>query len=310
MGAPSTIRGAIPALTPSFSIITTCKGRLEHLKRSLPTMVAQDAEVIVVDYSCPEGTADFVERDYPQAKVVRVEGQKGFSNWNARNRGAAVATGEMLLFCDADTILAEGAVAKIAEVLPPKSYGFFTRVATEKFNRSNSRLAKNQMRGFHVLPARAFRALGGYDDVPEGYAAGGDTDLEDRMNQQGLKGFQLGEGLVEDVIEHPHESRFTHHSDPIVISYAAGLLYRRAKIALMNQLRKPNLPLKTRQEIYKAARTAAADIAKGKNVATLSVAFERRTIGMPRQLGFEQGEHSSTIVVRINMKGKLDRIPQ
>ena len=41
-----------------------------------------------------------------------------------------------------------------------------------------------------------------------------------------------------------------------------------------------------------------------------TVAFERRTIGMPRQLGFEQGEHSSTIVVRINMKGKLDRIPQ
>ncbi len=43
---------------PKFSIITTCKGRLEHLKQTLPAMLAQkDSEVIVVDYSCPHGTA-------------------------------------------------------------------------------------------------------------------------------------------------------------------------------------------------------------------------------------------------------------
>ena len=34
----------------TFSIITTCKGRLDHLKQSLPTMIDQGAkEVIVVD---------------------------------------------------------------------------------------------------------------------------------------------------------------------------------------------------------------------------------------------------------------------
>jgi len=297
-------------MTPSFSIITTCKGRLEHLKQTLPTMLAQDAEVIVVDYSCPEGTAELVERDHPQAKVVRVEGEQGFSNWKARNHGAAVATGDMLLFCDADTFLAKGAVQTIAKTLPEKCFGFFSRFATEKFNRTGTRLAKNQLRGFHVLPTSVFRALGGYDEVPEGYAAGGDTDLEDRMIRRGLKNFELGEGIVEDVIEHAPETRFTHHSDPIAMSYASGLLYRRAKLALMNQLRKPNLPLKMRQDIYAAARKAATDIAAGKPTASLSVAFERRVIGMPRQLGFEQGEHTASIVVRINMKNKRDRPPE
>jgi glycosyltransferase involved in cell wall biosynthesis len=298
-------------LTRSFSIITTCKGRLDHLKRSLPTMLGQDgAEVIVVDYSCPEGTADFVEREFPQAKVVRVEGEKGFSNWKARNRGAAAATGDVLLFCDADTLLADGAIATLAKSLPPKTFGFFTRTSSEKYNRSGSRIAKNQLRGFHVVPARAFKALGGYDEVAGGYAAGGDTDLEERMVRRGLKGHKLGDGIVDDVIEHAPETRFTYHDDPIAISYAAGLLYRRAKLALLNISRKPNLPLKVRQNLYKTARTAAGDIAKGKNVASMNVTFEKQPIGMPRQLGFEQGHHTLSLIVRINMSKKIDRPPE
>jgi len=297
-------------LTPSFSIITACKGRLDHLKRSLPAMLAQGGEVIVVDYSCPEGTGDFVAREYPAAKLVRVEGEKGFSNWKARNRGAEVATGEILLFCDADTILAKGAIEKLGQELPPRTFGHFTRHSTEKFNRKQSRIANNQLRGFHVIRAGLFRGLGGYDEVPEGYAAGGDTDLEERMMRRGFKGFQLGEGIVEDVIEHPRESRFTHHADPMAISYAAGMLYRRAKSALMSLARKSNLPLKTRQDIYRTARRAAADIANGKNVATISVAFEKSMIGMPRQLGFEKGQQTASIVVRIAMNGKIDHPPE
>jgi hypothetical protein len=31
---------------------------------------------------------------------------------------------------------------------------------------------------------------------------------------------------------------------------------------------------------------------------------------MPRQLGFQEGVQSASIVVRINMKTKIDRIPE
>lgn len=297
-------------MTPTFSIITACKGRLEHLKRSLPAMLAQEgAEVVVVDYSCPEGTADFIEREYPQVRVVRIEGEAGFSNWRARNRGAAAATGEMLLFCDADTILAEGAAEALAKILPQRSFGFFTRVSTQRFNKKGERLSHNQLRGFHVLPARMFRALGGYDEVLEGYAAGGDTDLEERLARRGFKGHKLGEGIVEDVIEHDNQARFTHHSDPIALSYAAGLLYRRAKLVLLGAMPAPNLPLKTRQQLYRTARGAAADFVKGKNVASLTVTFEKRPIGMPRQLGFERGNHTVSLTVRIDMRDRIEGPP-
>src|SRR5260370_11681104 len=40
---------------PRLSVVVPCKGRLQHLRRSLPTFVAQpDSEVIVVDYDCPD----------------------------------------------------------------------------------------------------------------------------------------------------------------------------------------------------------------------------------------------------------------
>ena len=103
--------------------------------------------------------------------------------------------------------------------------------------------------------------------------------------------------------------RFTYHSDPIALSYAAGLLYRRAKLALLSALPTPNLPLKARQQLYKTARAAASDMAKGKNVASMTVTFEKRPIGMPRQLGFERGHHSVSLTVRIDMRDKIDAPP-
>ena len=43
-------------------IITTCMGRLAHLRQSLPSFTAQpDTSVVVVDYSCPERSGEWVE---------------------------------------------------------------------------------------------------------------------------------------------------------------------------------------------------------------------------------------------------------
>ena len=74
-------------LKRKFSIVTTCKGRLAHLKQSLPAMLAQDgAEVVVVDYCCPERAGDWVESAFPSVQVVRADGEEGFSNWRAISR--------------------------------------------------------------------------------------------------------------------------------------------------------------------------------------------------------------------------------
>src|SRR4029079_5623520 len=113
-------------LARTFSIITTCKGRLEHLQASLPKMMAQCAnEVIVWDYSCPQGTGEFVTANFPSVRLVSVPGQKHFSNWKARNSGAAVATSDVLVFVDADTVMAEGAIDWLSKNLPERPFAFF-----------------------------------------------------------------------------------------------------------------------------------------------------------------------------------------
>ena len=294
----------------TFSIITTSMGRLEHLKLSVPNMLLHGCrEVIVVDYSCPERSGDFVQRHFPSANVVRVEGEAYFSNWRARNAGAAVATSDVLVFCDADTLLAEDAIGWLDSHLPEKSFGFFDRSASARFNKAGLRLATNQLKGFHVVPTAAFRRVGGYDEVLEGYAAGGDTDLEERLTRLGLARFALSPSIIKSVIEHDNIDRRKRHRDSVPTSYGAGLLYRAAKSALLSIRRRLELPLETRRNLYSAARRAASALGPSQDSVSMTVAIGTHPILMPRQLGYEKGTQKVSIKVEVSLVNKLDAIP-
>ena len=87
---------------PTFSIVTSCKGRLEFLKRSLPTFVQQaETEVVVVDYDCPDGTKGWVAAHFPDVRVAVVTHAPLFNVSRARNIGAGVARAPWLLLCEA-----------------------------------------------------------------------------------------------------------------------------------------------------------------------------------------------------------------
>jgi glycosyltransferase involved in cell wall biosynthesis len=274
-------------------------------------MLAQPgAEVIVVDFSCPQGTGGHVREHFATARVVAVEGQSRFSNWSARNAGAAAATGDLLVFCDADTILAPGALAWLDANLPPRSFGVFTREATGKFNKTGLRIASNQLKGFQVIPAAAFRRLGGYDEVLRGWGAGGDTDLEERLALLGLRAFPLDPTIIDDVVQHDNAERLKHHDQPIRTSYAAGLLYRAAKIATLKLNRRVNLPLAIREKLYQTAHATAQKLGDQHDRASVTVTIDTRAVGMPLQLGYRKAE--CTLSVRVELRGteRIDEIPE
>jgi glycosyltransferase involved in cell wall biosynthesis len=269
-------------------------------------MVAQQCnEVIVVDYSCPQGTGAFVSENFPSVHVVTVEGEKHFSNWKARNAGAAIAKSDVLVFVDADTILADGAVDWIAANFPPRTFGFFDTRTSRAFNQGGPRLAANQLKGFQVVPTPAFRRLGGYDEILEGYAAGADTDLEQRLTMIGLTRRPLDPSIVESIIQHSAESRTEHHGQPVRTSYAAGLLYRLAKRTLLRMNRRAELPIGVRRNLYRAAAKAAHRLGPTQGRVTLKVALGEEPILMPRQLGFERGKQTLSLQLEISMEDAL-----
>lgn len=182
---------------PRFSIITTCKGRLHHLRQSLPSWLRQpDCEVIVVDVGCPDGTAAAVTRDFPQARVVAFDDGPFFNPSRARNRGAAAATGAWLVFLDADIVLAADFVARLQSSLKPHSIF--------RFGPSKGRVSGTN--GSCILQRADFTAVGGYDEAMECYG-GEDNDLYFRLELLGIETEMLDLALIDAVVPHDDAER-------------------------------------------------------------------------------------------------------
>lgn len=107
----------MPSRQVELSIIVPVHGRAEHLAAALAPLDAQlgdHDELIVVD----NGVADprvLPSADGDRVRVVSARSRPGAGA--ARNRGAAVARGRLLLFCDADDVAADGYVEAMRRAL-------------------------------------------------------------------------------------------------------------------------------------------------------------------------------------------------
>lgn len=146
-------------MTARLSLITTCKGRLAHLRQTLPRMVAQaEAECIVVDYGCPQGAGEWVRENHPGVTVVTVDDDPNFNQCRARNRGALAATTPRLCFVDADILPAEDFTSRILRDWGEKTYLRAQPVTIETW-------------GTFACRREDFWRVGAYDEVFEGWGA-------------------------------------------------------------------------------------------------------------------------------------------
>jgi GT2 family glycosyltransferase len=93
-----------PGSAPVSVIVLTYNAR-EFVERCLDPLFEQtypNFEVIVVDNASADGTADFVSDRFPNARLIRAPHNDGYGAGN--NRGANVATGEVLVFLNPDAI--------------------------------------------------------------------------------------------------------------------------------------------------------------------------------------------------------------
>jgi glycosyltransferase involved in cell wall biosynthesis len=221
---------------PLVSFITTCMGRLAHLQRALPTWLAQpDSEVVVVDFSCPDSSGDWVEAHHPGVKVVRLPGRSHFNPSAGRNAGAAAAASPWLGFIDADVLLSPDLGGTI---FPQLEEGTYWRVDG----------GPADLMGTVLVPREAFAGVEGYDEALEGWG-NEDSDLYKRLRWRGLRRGSIPPGLV-SAIPHDDAMRVEHMR---IQNRGTGWLlnrtYLEAKWQFM-RLEERNLPLEERRELY------------------------------------------------------------
>lgn len=235
---------------PLLSIISTCMGRLEHLQRTLPTWLAQpDAEVMVVDWSCPDGSGDWVAASLPEAAVVRVPGRRHFNLSAARNAGAAAARGAWLCFVDADVQLTAGFGDVIRPLLDPDAF-------------LTAQGGPHELMGTAVVPAAAFRDVEGYDEALEGWGSE-DWDLYTRLLWRGLERRRYSHEVLVP-LPHGEAARVAHAElKDKGVNWLVNRAYLEAKWNFM-KLQRRDLPLEERKSLYAHVReTLLAGLERG-----------------------------------------------
>lgn len=112
---------AYPKQDLKVSIIIPVRNDAHHLRTCLESVFLTtyaNFECIVVDDCSTDNTA-LVAEDFP-VQLLRSHEQGGPAH--ARNLGASVASGEVLLFIDSDVMISPGAVTQISEVFSTKPH--------------------------------------------------------------------------------------------------------------------------------------------------------------------------------------------
>jgi glycosyltransferase involved in cell wall biosynthesis len=102
---------------PTVSVVMPCYNAGRYVAAALRSVLAQTlapAEIIVVDNGSTDGSPEIVAGFGPAVRLLREE-RRGASR--ARIAGAAVATGEALMFLDADDLIAPDTLAALAAAL-------------------------------------------------------------------------------------------------------------------------------------------------------------------------------------------------
>ncbi len=94
-------------MPPVVSVVIPSYNSRTYLKRALTSLEAQrckelELEIIVVDDGSDDGTQDYLKSFFPQVQCLR---QPNAGTSLARNRGMDAATGDYLVFLDADDLL-------------------------------------------------------------------------------------------------------------------------------------------------------------------------------------------------------------
>jgi glycosyltransferase involved in cell wall biosynthesis len=217
-----------------LTLATTCMGRLEFLKQSFPTwrqVLGDRVEVVVVDYSCPDGSGGWAEAR--GARVVRCGGVKAFSKSHSTNLAIAAARTKWVLLTDADVRL----TAAFAGVLAGASSGHYYRV--------HGFVAG--LPGTFLVEREALAMVEGFDEVLEGWGSD-DNDLAARLEIAGVRPGALDPAALSH-IDHDDSLRTSNHAQrDMQLQNDINSAYSSVKLHLLRSV--GAIPVEHRRQLY------------------------------------------------------------
>jgi glycosyltransferase involved in cell wall biosynthesis len=162
-----------PKKFPAISVIVPAHNEEDYLGATLDALNRQDypaREIVVVANGCTDRTAEVAREKCDRLATLS---RKGLGV--ARNLGARMATGELLVFLDADTILEPGALRIIAEQFTgrdaggtlkgqPDSGRFAYRLIYWLKNFIHRFVVRNGSSGVIICWKKQFASVGGFDE--------------------------------------------------------------------------------------------------------------------------------------------------
>ena len=215
-----------------ISYCTTCKGRLHHLKQTLPANLAAEkdnpnVEFVVLDYDSPDGLGEWIKENF-QAEIAsgrlryaRLDNEPHFKMAHAKNMAHRLATGDVLCSVDADNFIVPNFSRWLSDLFAKNSnsiVGCGVITMTDDLCHKAKRLcgAKPKqlegMGGRIAISRDAFERLHGYD---EHYSAWGGDDLDfmTRAIKAGFERVNLEDPYMGSVIHHDNSRRVEHLSE-------------------------------------------------------------------------------------------------
>jgi len=190
-----------------ITAVTTCMGRLEHLETTLPLMLQEFDRVIVVDWSCPQGSGQWAEEE--GASVVYRKREEYFNASKARNLGAREVQTRKVCFVDADTMVFPGLAEEIETLLDLKTMIVASR-------RPDNTDVPN-LNGFIAVDIGQFWGVGGYNESLEGYGLEDAFLRAQLFCERGMRPKRVSPALL-GAIQHSDEIRGRHHRESINVS--------------------------------------------------------------------------------------------
>lgn len=103
---------------PLISIITVVYNGIEHLERTIQSIIRQDCtniEYIIIDGKSTDGTIDILKKYGDNISWWISEPDHGL--YNAMNKGLTLAKGDYIMFLNSDDWLEDSALAKVSGIM-------------------------------------------------------------------------------------------------------------------------------------------------------------------------------------------------